>query len=131
NRFFHCPAAGSGKCVGKIGAERGLGCVAERIGRFRARRGSNGVVEDSPAVALVNGGSVTDVKGNIQLDRGHITVVSRHHVGCSRKRPLRQPHYLLLSLAVGGTQGGDPAATEFPTRFEVDYVRVYRRKAGA
>jgi hypothetical protein len=44
--------------------------------------------------------------------------------------PLRQPHYLLLSLAVGGTQGGDPTATEFPARFEVDYVRVFRRHAG-
>jgi hypothetical protein len=44
--------------------------------------------------------------------------------------PLRQPHYLLLSLAVGGTQGGDPAATAFPAKFEVDYVRVFRRSAG-
>jgi beta-glucanase (GH16 family) len=44
--------------------------------------------------------------------------------------PLRQPHYLLLSLAVGGTQGGDPTATEFPARLEVDYVRVFRRKGG-
>ena len=37
------------------------------------------------------------------------------------------PPYLLLSLAVGGTNGGDPSATEFPSRFEVDYVRVYQR----
>jgi beta-glucanase (GH16 family) len=43
--------------------------------------------------------------------------------------PLRQPHYLLLSLAIGGTQGGDPTATEFPAKFEIDYVRVFRRKA--
>src|SRR4029450_8126340 len=47
-----------------------------------------------------------------------------------RQNPLRQPHYLLLSLAVGGASGGDPSATEFPARFEVDYVRVFRRKAG-
>jgi len=46
------------------------------------------------------------------------------------ENPLRQPHYLLLSLAVGGTQGGDPALTEFPANFEVDYVRVFRRSAG-
>lgn len=39
--------------------------------------------------------------------------------------PLRRPQHLLLSLAVGGTQGGDPAATVFPARFEVDYVRVF------
>lgn len=41
--------------------------------------------------------------------------------------PFHQPHYLLLSLAVGGTNGGDPSATEFPARFEIDYVRVYQR----
>jgi beta-glucanase (GH16 family) len=41
------------------------------------------------------------------------------------KNPFRQPHFMLLSLAIGGTNGGDPSGTEFPARFEVDYVRVY------
>jgi len=41
--------------------------------------------------------------------------------------PFHEPHYMLLNLAIGGTQGGDPSATEFPARFEVDYVRVYQR----
>ena len=41
--------------------------------------------------------------------------------------PFHQPHYLLVNLAVGGTQGGDPSPTTFPARFEVDYVRVYQR----
>lgn len=45
----------------------------------------------------------------------------------SNVNPLRQPHHLILNLAVGGTQGGDPSATRFPARFEVDYVRVYQR----
>jgi beta-glucanase (GH16 family) len=44
-----------------------------------------------------------------------------------RGNPLREPHFLILNLAVGGTNGGDPSATPFPARFEVDYVRVYRR----
>jgi beta-glucanase (GH16 family) len=44
-----------------------------------------------------------------------------------RANPFHQPHYLLLSLAVGGTQGGDPSRTTFPARFEIDYVRVYQR----
>jgi beta-glucanase (GH16 family) len=43
------------------------------------------------------------------------------------KNPLRQPHYIILNLAIGGTSGGDPSQTEFPARFEVDYVRVYRK----
>jgi len=41
--------------------------------------------------------------------------------------PFRQSHYLLLSLAIGGTNGGDPSKTTFPARFEVDYVRVSQR----
>ena len=44
------------------------------------------------------------------------------------KNPFHQPHYLLLNLAVGGTQGGDPTYTAFPTRYEIDYVRVYQKK---
>jgi beta-glucanase (GH16 family) len=42
------------------------------------------------------------------------------------KNPFRQPHYILLDLAVGGHAGGDPSQTKFPARFEVDYVRVYK-----
>ncbi len=41
--------------------------------------------------------------------------------------PFHEPHYLLLNLAIGGMQGGDPSQTEFPARFEVDYVRVYQK----
>jgi beta-glucanase (GH16 family) len=43
------------------------------------------------------------------------------------KNPFHQPHYVILNLAVGGTRGGDPSGTEFPAKFEVDYVRVYQR----
>lgn len=42
--------------------------------------------------------------------------------------PFRQPHYMLLNLAIGGDNGGDPAGTVFPQRMEVDYVRVYREE---
>ena len=44
------------------------------------------------------------------------------------RNPLREPHYIIVNLAVGGTNGGDPAATVFPARLEVDYVRVYQKK---
>jgi len=44
-----------------------------------------------------------------------------------RANPFHEPHYILLNLAIGGTNGGDPSATEFPARFEVDYVRVYQK----
>jgi beta-glucanase (GH16 family) len=42
--------------------------------------------------------------------------------------PFQQPHYLLLNLAIGGDNGGNPSDTEFPSRYEVDYVRVYQKK---
>jgi beta-glucanase (GH16 family) len=38
-----------------------------------------------------------------------------------------RPMYIILNLAIGGDNGGDPANTVFPLRFEVDYVRVYQR----
>lgn len=41
--------------------------------------------------------------------------------------PFHQPHYILLNLALGAN-GGDPSSTDFPRKYEVDYVRVYQRK---
>lgn len=41
--------------------------------------------------------------------------------------PFHQPHYLLLNLAIGAN-GGDPYNTEFPIRYEIDYVRVFQKK---
>jgi beta-glucanase (GH16 family) len=45
----------------------------------------------------------------------------------SNINPFQQPHYMLLNLAMGGMNGGDPGQTKFPNRFEVDYVRVYQK----
>lgn len=42
--------------------------------------------------------------------------------------PFTQPHYILVNLAIGGKSGGDPSRTDFPTRFEIDYVRVYQKE---
>jgi len=42
--------------------------------------------------------------------------------------PFKQPHYMLLNLAIGGQNGGNPDSTTFPRRFEVDYVRVYQKE---
>ncbi|MEO8852330.1 MAG: glycoside hydrolase family 16 protein, partial [Ginsengibacter sp.] len=41
--------------------------------------------------------------------------------------PFKQPHYMLLNLAIGGDNGGDPSQTSFPRKFEIDYVRVYQK----
>ncbi|UZD21784.1 glycoside hydrolase family 16 protein [Algoriphagus halophytocola] len=41
--------------------------------------------------------------------------------------PFHQPHYILLNLAIGGNNGGDPSTTSFPKHYLVDYVRVYQK----
>ncbi len=42
--------------------------------------------------------------------------------------PFKEPHYMLINLAVGGINGGDPEKTTFPRKLEVDYIRVYQEK---
>jgi beta-glucanase (GH16 family) len=41
--------------------------------------------------------------------------------------PFQQKAYMLVNLALGGMNGGDPSGTVFPQRYEVDYIRVYQR----
>ena len=41
--------------------------------------------------------------------------------------PFRQPHYILLNLALG-SNGGDPSKTSFPLFYEVDYVRIFQKE---
>lgn len=45
----------------------------------------------------------------------------------SSKNPFRQPHYVLVNLALGGDNEGNPGPTQFPARFVVDYVRIYQK----
>lgn len=44
---------------------------------------------------------------------------------CAGENPFQQPHRLLLNLALGGA-GGSVEGLAFPTRYTVDYVRVYQ-----
>ncbi|MDR7209564.1 glycoside hydrolase family 16 protein [Flavobacterium piscis] len=41
--------------------------------------------------------------------------------------PFQQPHYLLVNLAVGGTNGGEFTTADLPSKFIVDYIRVYQK----
>jgi beta-glucanase (GH16 family) len=45
----------------------------------------------------------------------------------NHKNPFRQPHYILLNLAIG-RHGGTPDDSAFPLHYEVDYVRIYQKK---
>lgn len=42
-------------------------------------------------------------------------------------QPFNQPHYILLNLAIGGQNGGDPSKTKFPSQYIIDYVKVYQK----
>jgi beta-glucanase (GH16 family) len=45
------------------------------------------------------------------------------------QNPFRQPHFLLLNVALGGGWGGKIDDSIFPQRMVVDYVRVYQKSA--
>lgn len=45
----------------------------------------------------------------------------------NHENPFHAPQYILLDLAIGGINGGEPVADAFPMRYEVDYVRVYQK----
>lgn len=47
-------------------------------------------------------------------------------INANGTNPFHQPHYLLLNLAIGGQNGGDPSGTEFPLTYSIDYARVYQ-----
>ncbi len=42
--------------------------------------------------------------------------------------PFKQPHYMLINLALGGNNGGKPNESVYNNRYEVDWVRVYQLK---
>lgn len=45
--------------------------------------------------------------------------------------PFHAPQTLILNLAIGGQNGGDPSQTAFPARYVIDYVRIYRKATAA
>ncbi|HEX7367151.1 MAG TPA: glycoside hydrolase family 16 protein [Pelobium sp.] len=40
--------------------------------------------------------------------------------------PFKQAHYLILNLALGGENGGSLSKTKFPSKYLIDYVRIYQ-----
>ena len=42
------------------------------------------------------------------------------------ENPMKQPHYIIVNLAIGGINGGDPSETSFPKEYIIDYLRVYQ-----
>lgn len=42
--------------------------------------------------------------------------------------PFKQKVYMLVNLALGGVNGGDPGSTTFPQKYEVDWIRVFQKQ---
>lgn len=55
------------------------------------------------------------------------TVALNHTLNPDGANPFRTPHFMIVNLALGGVRGGDPSQTEFPGRYEIDYIRVYQK----
>jgi len=51
-----------------------------------------------------------------------------HNKDGSGFNPFRQPHYILVDLAMEGINGGPLNDTKFPNRYLIDYIRVYQKK---
>jgi beta-glucanase (GH16 family) len=68
----------------------------------------------------------TPEKVSFLLDGKTYETVERSQLPSSYAWPFRHPNFILLNLAVGGEWPGAPnAATEFPARMLVDWVRVW------
>jgi beta-glucanase (GH16 family) len=42
------------------------------------------------------------------------------------RSPFLQRAYMIVNLAIGGLNGGDPGGTSFPQTYSVDYIRVFQ-----
>jgi beta-glucanase (GH16 family) len=57
--------------------------------------------------------------------QNHYSLSAADGTGPGGTNPFRQPMYMILNQAIGGTAGGDPSGTTFPVDFRVDWVRVH------
>jgi beta-glucanase (GH16 family) len=55
----------------------------------------------------------------------HYDLAKADGTGRNGSNPFRAPHYMRVNLAIG-QQGGDPSGTDFPMKFEVDYIRTWQ-----
>ena len=62
-----------------------------------------------------------------ELNSVDLSTTTNGSAACEGQNPFQQPHYLLLNLALGGTAGGSVSGLQFPTRYLIDYVRIYEQ----
>ena len=42
--------------------------------------------------------------------------------------PFKQKVYIIVNLAIGGVNGGDPSGTTFPQQYQIDWIRVFQKQ---
>jgi len=63
---------------------------------------------------------------NLYVDGALLNTFNVNSATVGSYNPFRQPAYMILNLAIGGNNGGNPASTTFPLQYKIDYVRVYQ-----
>ena len=56
----------------------------------------------------------------------HFLLSNADGTGPNEVNPFRQPGYMIVNQAIGGTNGGDPSNTTFPVNLRIDWIRVYK-----
>lgn len=64
------------------------------------------------------------------VDDKHYATLNIDEAGKGPDNPFRQPHYLLLNLALGGSWGGKIDDSVLPQKYEIDYVRIFKPETG-
>ena len=60
------------------------------------------------------------------LNEIQLKTTKNGHIG-KGTNPFLSPHYILLNLALGGDNGGIIDDKSLPIRYEIDYVRIYKK----
>ena len=55
----------------------------------------------------------------------HFLVSKADGTGRNGINPFRQPMYMIINQAIGGSMGGDPSHTDFPIDYHIDWIRVH------
>jgi beta-glucanase (GH16 family) len=91
-------------------------------------RGNNVVVADATTAFHVYAAEWYPDRIDVFVDDQKYLTVKKEPGHGEAEWPFDQPHYLLLNLAIGGAWGGQKGIddTIFPTKYLIDYVRVYQ-----
>lgn len=128
--------------TGEIDIMEGVGHEPDRTHSAVHVAALNHQLNNNPSATFINADSRTDFAVyamdwtpttiTTYVD-GEVNLVYERGNNDWERWPFDRPFHLILNLAVGGTWGGVQGVntSDYPTLFEIDYVRVYEDAAGA